>query len=85
MVNVVTLNYESSLDRFISEEKNVVYKTVSSKKLAGWMGGWMEGKAGLRIAYSNQKLSMFVNISAASISAQIENWKRKFCTFHSRR
>jgi hypothetical protein len=48
MVNVVTLNYENSLDRFISEEKNVVYKTVSSKKLAGWMdgwlGGWMDGR-----------------------------------------
>jgi hypothetical protein len=28
-------------------------------KLAGWMGGWVDGwvagKAGLRIAYSNQK------------------------------
>jgi hypothetical protein len=24
--------------------------------LGGWMGGWVEGKAGLRIAYSNQKL-----------------------------
>ena len=23
----------------------------------GWMGGWMEARAGLRIAYSNQKLS----------------------------
>jgi hypothetical protein len=22
----------------------------------GWVGGWMGGKAGLRIAYSNQKL-----------------------------
>jgi hypothetical protein len=43
MVNVVTLNYENSLDRFISEEKNVLYKTVSSKKLAGWMGGWVDG------------------------------------------
>ena len=21
----------------------------------GWVGGWMDGKAGLRIAYSNQK------------------------------
>jgi hypothetical protein len=41
MVNVVTLNYENSLDRFISEEKNVVYKTVSYKKLAGWVGGWV--------------------------------------------
>jgi hypothetical protein len=24
--------------------------------MGGWVGGWMEGKAGLRIAYSNQKL-----------------------------
>ncbi len=24
-------------------KKNVVYKTVSSKKLAGWMGGWVDG------------------------------------------
>ena len=23
--------------------------------VGGWMDGWMEGKAGLRIAYSNQK------------------------------
>jgi hypothetical protein len=37
-------------------KKNVVYKTVSAKNLAGWMDGWMGGKAGLRIAYSNQKL-----------------------------
>jgi hypothetical protein len=22
----------------------------------GWVGGWMEGKAGLRIAYSNQQI-----------------------------
>jgi hypothetical protein len=30
-----------------------------SKNLAGWVGGWVDGwvagKAGLRIAYSNQK------------------------------
>jgi hypothetical protein len=40
-------------------QKNVVYKTVSAKNLAGWMdgwrGGWMAGKAGLSIAYSNEK------------------------------
>jgi hypothetical protein len=24
--------------------------------VGGWMDGWMAGKAGLRIAYSNQKL-----------------------------
>jgi hypothetical protein len=23
--------------------------------MGGWVGGWMEGKAGLWIAYSNQK------------------------------
>jgi hypothetical protein len=23
--------------------------------MGGWMDGWMEGKAGIRIAYSNQK------------------------------
>jgi hypothetical protein len=23
--------------------------------MGGWMDGWVEGKAGLRIAYSNQK------------------------------
>jgi hypothetical protein len=30
--------------------------------LGGWMDGWMEGKAGLRIAYSNQKL-VYMNIN----------------------
>jgi hypothetical protein len=28
----------------------------------GWMGGWMAGKAGLRIAYSNQKFELNVPI-----------------------
>jgi hypothetical protein len=27
----------------------------------GWVGGWMGGKAGLRIAYSNQKYLLFNN------------------------
>jgi hypothetical protein len=36
-------------------KKNVVYKMVSAKNLAGWVDGWAAGKAGLRIAYSNQK------------------------------
>ena len=27
--------------------------------MGGWMDGWMEVKAGLRIAYSNQKLMQF--------------------------
>jgi hypothetical protein len=57
MINVVTLNYENSLDRFISEEKKMLYIKRSCLKslLGGWMGGWMAGKAGLRIAYSKQK------------------------------
>jgi hypothetical protein len=25
----------------------------------GWVGGWMGGKAGLRLAYSNQKVEKF--------------------------
>ena len=32
----------------------------SVKKLGHWMGGWMDGKAGLRIAYSNQKLLVVI-------------------------
>jgi hypothetical protein len=46
MVNVVSLNYENSLERFIRQEKNVVYKTVSSRKLAGWVEGWVDGWKG---------------------------------------
>jgi hypothetical protein len=56
MVNVEILNNENSLDHFISDEKKVIYKTVSAKNLAGWVDGWAAGKAGLRIAYSNQKV-----------------------------
>jgi beta-glucanase (GH16 family) len=57
---------ENSLDRFISDEKKMLYikqsrlKTLMDGWMGGWMdgwvGGWMVGKAGLRIAYSNQKL-----------------------------
>ena len=32
----------------------VEQKTLAGRK-GGWMGGWMDVKAGLRIAYSNQK------------------------------
>ena len=28
---------------------------VQKKYGPGWMGGWMDGRAGLRIAYSNKK------------------------------
>ena len=30
-------------------------QVIKSLLETGWMGGWVEGKAGLRIAYSNQK------------------------------
>jgi hypothetical protein len=30
-------------------------KTLLDGWVGGWMDGWMGGKAGLRIAYSNQK------------------------------
>jgi hypothetical protein len=62
MVNVVTLNYENSLDHFICEEKKMLYIKWSRPKslldgwVDGWVDGWMAGKAGLRIAYSNQKV-----------------------------
>ena len=36
-------------------EKNL--KTLDGGWMDGRMGGWMEAKAGLRIAYSNQKLN----------------------------
>ena len=33
----------------------VRYEIIKSMVLDEWMGGWMDVKAGLRIAYSNQK------------------------------
>ena len=45
--------------------KKLVDKKLSQKLagwvdgwMGGWMGGWMDGKARLRIAYSNQKMSI---------------------------
>jgi hypothetical protein len=32
--------------------------------LGGWVGGWVEGKAGLKIAYSNQKVCVCVCVCA---------------------
>jgi hypothetical protein len=45
MVNVEILNYENSLDRFISDEKKMLYVKRSRLKtlLDGWMDGWMDG------------------------------------------
>jgi hypothetical protein len=35
--------------------KGIASTDAPKTLLGGWMGGWMGGKAGLRIAYSNQK------------------------------
>jgi hypothetical protein len=52
----------------------------------GWMGGWMAGKAGLSIAYSNQKLSHISNekrapsryaLQKTNISAKITTMTKK--------
>ena len=32
----------------------------NSTALGGWVGGWMNGRAELRIAYSNKKLNCFL-------------------------
>jgi hypothetical protein len=34
--------------------------------MGGWMGGWMDVKAVLRIAYSNQKNLIFVQIAKSN-------------------
>ena len=36
-------------------EKTIALKCEKTRALEGWMGGWISGKAGLRIAYSNKK------------------------------
>jgi hypothetical protein len=40
--------------------KRSCLKSLLDGWMDGWMGGWMAGKAGLRIAYSNQKLQNLV-------------------------
>ena len=40
--------------------------------MGGWMDGWMEAKAGLRIAYSNQKHIMLVISKNCKICSEIE-------------
>ena len=55
MVSFCVKKYEVKI---LSREK-LKYNIESKKKpwtVDGWMGGWVEAKAGLRIAYSNQKL-----------------------------
>jgi hypothetical protein len=42
-------------------------KTLLDGWMDGWMGGWMGGKAGLRIAYSNQKHIFYSVIKWSSL------------------
>ena len=37
----------------------------------GWMDGWMDGRVGLRIAYSNQKLTL-LNDPSKKISSRLQ-------------
>ena len=57
---------ESELD-IVGNIKNVEYvrrewawyrRKYLAGRVDGWMGGWMEAKAGLRIAYNNQKRTL---------------------------
>ena len=55
-------------------------KTLVSGWKDGWKEGWKEGKAGLRIAYSNQKIAkplpqliLFINPSHSQLSALLIN------------
>ena len=49
----------------------------------GWMGGWIGGKAGLRIAYSNQKFATWICFQKKLLQSVhiITNFKKgfKFC------
>ena len=45
----------------------------------GWMGGWVGGKAGLRIAYSNQKWSKL--IKKVKINPRFPSFLIKFDQF----
>ena len=44
------------------EEGEVEWEASSWVHVPGWMGGWMGVKAILRIAYSNQNVSMFLSV-----------------------
>jgi hypothetical protein len=35
--------------------------------MGGWVGGWVAGKAGLRIAYSNQKFTAVLKLLITSL------------------
>ena len=53
--------------------------------MGGWVGGWMDGKAGLRIAYSNQKFKLeitdgqaLITLSTATATANARKIKQFF-------
>jgi hypothetical protein len=45
----------------------------------GWVGGWMEGKAGLRIAYSNQKSYLAKEKVFAQKLQNFKSFETKIC------
>ena len=51
------------------EIKFWVEKTLDDGWMGGWVDGWKEGKAGLRIAYSNQKLPQKYHFWIKTISS----------------
>ena len=51
MLNLCVENYEWK-----------ILKTLDGGWMGGWMDGRMEAKAGLRIAYSNQKFMILITL-----------------------
>ena len=52
---------------FIEIQKVKNWYQQHKKSGAGWVGGWMGGRAGLRIAYSNQKFDAGTWIRTADL------------------
>ena len=48
--------FKQKMDVWVSCAINLEFGLEKTRALGGWMGGWMGAKAGLRIAYSNQKM-----------------------------
>jgi hypothetical protein len=56
-------------------------KTLLGGWVDGWMDGWVAGKAGLRIAYSNQKSSFMKQNELARTTAKTISFKLKIMFF----
>ena len=55
--------------------------TLLGGRKEGWMDGWKVAEAGLRIAYSNQKLSITGNRYELSRDEQSSNEQSYWCTW----